>query len=157
MKLKHKFIFNERSGYALMETTLDLEVNMQLNEVFPSNFLKADDLQGRDVPVVIATAGLEQIGNNERKLVLTFQGKNKGMICNKTNANRIAFLHGTETDNWIGKEIILTVDMVDFQGRVVPAIRVKPARPKVSVPIRKIVAAPGPAPTPEDQGEDIPF
>lgn len=98
---------------------------MKLNDVFPSNYLKSDDLQDRDVSVVIAGAEIEQIGD-ERKLVLTFQGKKKGMICNKTNAGRIAHICGSDdTDEWIGREIILTTELVEFQGRTVNGLRVK--------------------------------
>jgi hypothetical protein len=98
---------------------------MKLSEAFPSNFLKSEDLQDRDVTVVIASAELEQVGN-ERKLVLSFQGKQKRMICNKTNSQRIKFLYGDETDDWTGREIILTSEFVEFQGRTVKGLRVKP-------------------------------
>lgn len=98
---------------------------MKLSEAFPSNYLKSDDLQDRDVTVVIATAEMETLGN-ERKLVLTFQGKKKSMICNKTNAGRIAFLYGDDTDGWIGREIVLTSEFVEFQGKTVKGLRIKP-------------------------------
>lgn len=98
---------------------------MKLSEAFPSNYLKSDDLQGRDVTVVIAGAGIETVGS-DRKLVLTFQGKKKAMICNKTNSGRIAYLYGEETDDWIGKEIVLTSEFVEYQGKTVKGLRVKP-------------------------------
>jgi hypothetical protein len=105
---------------------------MKLSEAFPSNFLKSEDLQDRDVTVVIAGAELELVGN-ERKLILTFQGKKKTMICNKTNAGRIAFLYGDDTDEWVGKEIILTAEFVEFQGKTVKGLRVK-APPRKTEP-----------------------
>lgn len=100
---------------------------MELNEVFPSKYIKAADLNGREVPVVISHADMEMIGD-DRKLIVHFQGKEKGLVMNKTNANRIAHLYGTNTDGWQGKEITLYTEMVDFQGKVVDAIRVKSAR-----------------------------
>jgi hypothetical protein len=100
------------------------EQHMKLNDIFPSNYIKAADLQKREVSVVIASAEVEPIGD-ERKLVLKFQGRQKGMICNKTNANRIAYAYGEDTDAWVGKEIVLYPDLVDFQGRTVEAIRVR--------------------------------
>lgn len=98
---------------------------MKLSEAFPSNYLKSDDLQDRDVLVVIASAEIEMLGQ-ERKLVLTFQGKKKSMICNKTNAGRIAYLYGDDTDEWIGKEIMLTSEFVEYQGKTVRGLRIKP-------------------------------
>lgn len=111
---------------------------MKLNEVFPSNYLKSEDLQDRDVPVVIASAEVEMLGN-ERKLVLAFQGKKKTMICNKTNAGRIAFLYGDDTDAWIGKEIVLTSEFVEFQGKTVKGLRVKPPQKRNNGPQREHV------------------
>lgn len=107
---------------------------MKLSEAFPSNYLKSDDLQGRDVSVIIASAGIEKVGN-DHKLVLAFQGKKKSMICNKTNSGRIAYLYGEETDDWIGKEIILTSEFVEYQGKTVKGLRVKPPAQR-SVPER---------------------
>jgi hypothetical protein len=48
------------------------------------------------------------------------------MVCNKTNANNIAALYGPDTEEWIGREIVLFETMVDFQGKSVPAVRCKP-------------------------------
>ncbi len=98
---------------------------MKLSEAFPSNYLKSDDLQGRQIPVVIATAEREKVGDDMR-LVLSFQNKKKTMICNKTNAKRIAFLYGEETDDWVGKEITIVAEMVEFKGETVMGLRVKP-------------------------------
>src|SRR5574338_369190 len=97
---------------------------MQVSQVFPSNYLKASDLQGRAVNVKIDRVEIEKIGTDD-KPVLYFQGKEKGMVLNKTNANNIAYLYGQETDDWNGAEITLFEAMVDFQGKTVPAIRVR--------------------------------
>lgn len=123
-----KFVWLERPGYTLLD--VEKEPDMKLNEAFPSTYLKSDDLQGKDASVVIATAEMETVGD-ERKLVLTFQGKKKSMICNKTNASRIAFLYGDETDDWVGKEIILTSEFVEFQGKTVKGLRVRPPKQTV--------------------------
>jgi hypothetical protein len=98
---------------------------MKVADVFPSNYIKADDLQGREVPVVIADAKIEKLGNDQ-KLILYFQHKDKGMVCNKTNANRIAYLYGEDTDGWLGRPIILCSEFVEFQGRTVKGLRIKP-------------------------------
>lgn len=105
---------------------------MKLSTAFPSNYLKSDNLQDRDVLVVIATATMEKVGD-DLKLVLSFQGKEKTMICNKTNANRIAYLYGEETDDWTGKEIILTSEFVEFQGKTVKGLRIKPPQKRAQV------------------------
>lgn len=100
---------------------------MDLNSVFGGDTLKAADLQGGEPTVVIANVEMKKFDNGN-KLIIKFQGKKKALVCNKTNAKRIGMLHGNNTDLWVGKEIMLCVDWVDFQGSTVEAIRVKPPR-----------------------------
>lgn len=102
---------------------------MKLSELFPSNLLKAQDVldAGGEMPLVIRNVEVKEFESDsgkERKPIIYFEGE-KQMVCNKTNGNIIAELYGDETDNWIGKSITLTVREVDFQGKSVPAIRVK--------------------------------
>lgn len=102
---------------------------MELENIFPSKYLKATDLKGREATVTIERAEIETLGD-DRKLVLYFKGKEKGLVTNRTNADRIAHMYGSNTDGWLGQPIILFCDMVNFQGRVVEATRVRaPTRP----------------------------
>jgi hypothetical protein len=130
---------------------------MELSTVFTSEILKAADLQSREVTVVIATVEAKQF-NDGNKLLLTFQGKKKALVCNKTNANRIALLYGTDTDGWIGREIVLFPDLVDFQGKPTLAIRVKPpASRRTAAPLQQAARAPA-QPTPSEAlGDEVPF
>jgi hypothetical protein len=100
---------------------------VSINDAFPSNYLKAADLKGRNALVTIDRAEFEKIGE-DRKLILYFTGQEKGMVLNKTNASNIAIAHGDDTDEWIGQQIVLFEAMVDFQGKTVPAIRVRMPR-----------------------------
>lgn len=99
---------------------------MRVSSAFPSNYLKAADLQNREVPVTISRVVMEDIGQSDHKPVLYFEGKDKGIVLNKTNATNIALAYGDETDLWAGKQIVLFTAWVDFQGRSVEAIRVRP-------------------------------
>ena len=130
---------------------------MQISEAFPSNYLKAADLQGRNALVTIARTEYEMIGN-DKKLILYFQGKEKGMVLNKTNANNISQIYGDETDDWKGGEIILFEAMVDFQGKTVPAIRVKaaPRKPQQQSQTAPQRMKPGPDQR-GDMDDEIPF
>lgn len=114
---------------------------MKLADVFPSNYLKADDLQGKTPTVVIADAKIEKLGNDE-KLILYFQHKEKGMVCNKTNAARIAYMYGDDTDGWMGRQIILASEFVEFQGKTVKGLRIRPPAGASASP----AAPPRPAP-----------
>lgn len=125
---------------------------MRMNDAFPSKYLKAADLQGKNVKVTIKLVNIEKIGD-DHKLVLYFEGADKGMVCNKTNAKKIASAYGDETDEWPGNDIVLYEAEVDFQGDTVPAIRVR-------IPTKPIVATAKPATAPvqrDDMDDEIPF
>ena len=95
---------------------------MRMSEEFPSKYLKASDLQGREVKVIMSNCEREKIGD-DTKPVLYFKGKEKGIVLNKTNAGTIVDAYGDDTQDWYDQELILFSVMVDFQGKVGPAIR----------------------------------
>ena len=98
---------------------------MKVSKVFSGDYLKAADLDGNE-PTVVISEVKEKEFDDGLKLIISFQGKKKSLVANKTNSNRIKMLYGDETDDWIGREVILYTDIVDFQGEPKPAIRVRP-------------------------------
>jgi hypothetical protein len=116
---------------------------MRISAAFPSKYLKASDLQGRQVTVVMSHVTMETIGDDERP-VLYFKGKDKGLALNKTNANTIADAFGDDTQDWRDGEILLFETSVEFQGKMTPGIRCR-------VPPRK------PEPKSPEIGDEIPF
>jgi len=115
---------------------------MDINQAFPSNYLKASDLQGREVSVTMNSVEMTTLDDGEQKPLVHFNGKQKGLILNKTNANTIAGLYGPDTDNWQGQAITLFPTQVDFQGRQVECIRVKINRPAQQTVAQQPVAQP---------------
>lgn len=96
---------------------------MKISSAFPSTYLKASDLQQRRVRVTMGHVAMEDLGG-DLKPILYFQGKEKGLVLNKTNSNAIMAVYGDDTDQWLGQSIELYEAQVDFQGRTVAAIRV---------------------------------
>lgn len=97
---------------------------MNINSAFPSTYLKAADLQGRRVSVTIDRVAIEEIGG-ENKPVVKFQGKDRGIVLNKTNAAMIAEIAGSEeTDEWKGVKVVIYPTKTDYQGKRVDCIRV---------------------------------
>ena len=91
---------------------------MKISDVFPSKYLKAEDLEGANVTVTIEEVNREEVGpKKESKLVIRFVNTRKKMVLNKTNATTIAKLYGEETDEWLGKRIILYSKDTEFQGK----------------------------------------
>lgn len=102
---------------------------MKVSQAFPSDFLKAADLDGENLRVVMTRVEMKDIGD-DHKPVVYFKGQEKGLVLNKTNANNIAAEYGDDMDDWTGQEIILFTAWVDFQGKSVEAIRVRAPQPK---------------------------
>jgi hypothetical protein len=112
---------------------------MNINDAFPSKYLKASDLPDEGSQAfTIERIEIEEIGRNkERKPVIYFVEIHKGLVCNKTNARTIAKLLGSEdSDEWTGKSISLFRAEVEFGGEMVESIRVRPKAVKPrSVPL----------------------
>lgn len=126
---------------------------MNINDAFPSNYLKASDLGDAQPVVTIDRVEVEPVGRGkEMKPVIYFAGKQKGMVLNKTNSKKIAEIASSpDTDDWHGVQIRLFATEVDFQGETVEAIRVKSA-------LTAAKAKPKPAPAVEsDELEEVPF
>ena len=98
---------------------------VSINDQFPSRFLKAADLKGQPVQLVIKDFGTEKMPDGNNKACLYFRKTDKILVLNKTNANKIADIYGDETDEWIGKEVTLYPTTTEMQGREVEAIRVR--------------------------------
>ena len=112
---------------------------MKLGDAFPGNWLKSSDLGDEDHAVTIKEVRQKMVGqgkDQQLKLVMDFDEMPKGLILNKTNASTISKVLGSEdTDDWIGKRVVLWVNPdVQFGGEVVSAIRVrnKPAPKPIS-------------------------
>ncbi len=130
----------------------------KINDVFGGGFLKAEDLAGRSPTVRIERVEVKEFDDG-KKLIIHFEGKDKALVCNKTNSSIIAEVLGSDdTDEWEGKKIVLMTKKVEFQGKLVPAIRVSLDPPK-SVQAEKAAQRPPPEPADQDGGEpeDINF
>ena len=97
---------------------------MNINDVFPGNYLKAADLDGRQVVGTIDRVEIEKIGD-DNKAVLYFQNKEKGIVLNVTNKNMlIEITQSEETDTWRGTRVKLFSTKVDFKGQLVDGLRI---------------------------------
>ena len=137
---------------------------MNINNAFPSDYLKAFDLGDKQVAVTIESVEMVDIGqgrDKEQKILIRFAGKQKGLICNKTNANTIGKLYGVETDAWIGQKIILQAREVEFAGEMVWAIRVSLQKPAAAAPAptHGVLGKPAnrPEPIQEEENPELPF
>jgi len=142
---------------------------MKSTDIFPSNYLRAADLNGREPVVTISHVEMKTIGDDQ-KLVVYFVGKEKGVVLNKTNFSAIEEISGEDdTDNWTDVRVRLVTRRVEFQGKRVDAIRIEPpplqkAASNGSKPAPRPVAKPTPVAeldpdvaTDADPDDEIPF
>jgi hypothetical protein len=128
----------------------------RIGDMFPeSKYLKAADLQGARLPLNVRIAHVlqEEIGTDEggreRKPVVYFAGKTKGLVLNRVNASMLVEIAGTDdTDQWTDVVVGLDVQRAQYKGQLVPALRVvRPPRvhphqtPRAAAPA---AAAPSP-------------
>lgn len=131
---------------------------------FPSKYLKASDVEDEHPTVTISRITREEVGQTkDMRPIVYFDEFDKGVVLNKTNATNVSKLYGSDTDNWIGKTVILGTAMVDFQGESKPAIRIWPPKrtapakkATVNAPLGEPAGAREFAPLPED-GDDLNF
>lgn len=102
---------------------------MNINEAFPSKYLKASDIPEGGFTVIISKVEEEEVGRDkEVRPILYFQGEEKGIVLNKTNATNISKLYGYETDDWAGKKVQIGTAWVDFNGQSTEGIRIYPPK-----------------------------
>lgn len=102
---------------------------MKASAAFPSTYLKAADLDGKNLLLKMHHVDMEKVGEDS-KPILFFVGIDKGLVLNRTNTAKIVQSYGDEMDDWEGQEIVLFPAMVDFKGETVEAIRVRAPQPK---------------------------
>lgn len=136
---------------------------MNVNDAFPSNYIKASDLGDKKILVTIDRVEMESLGrgaDKETKPVLYFEGKQKGLVLNKTNSKKIHDIVGSwEDSDWQGQQVVIYATETEFGGDTVSCIRILPP-PKNGGTKPAPKPAPAPQPPAEDfqaTDEDLPF
>ena len=109
---------------------------MNIDELSPpSASFKADDLEGDEVTLTIASYIIKEFEQEDkktgehytqRKPIVSFKETDKTLVLNKTNRDAIAYGLGTkEMDEWVGKKITLFPTVTSFGNDTVPCIRIR--------------------------------
>jgi hypothetical protein len=107
---------------------------MDMENLFPSRFLRASDLKGAEFTLQIKTVTLEKLegdGEEENKGIVSFEKAKKSWVLNRTNAEALKLMFGRETKDWIGHWVTIypetIVDQAGFageKGAKIPCLRV---------------------------------
>jgi len=130
---------------------------MRRDEVFPSPYLKAADLQGKACVVTIESAPYQTLkgldGNETKKIVLRFRNAEKTLPLNVTNFDAVCDATGCpDTRDWPGQRIELYPTRITMGGKTVDCIRIR--RPSDSRPAAAVAPPP---PEPDEMNDQIPF
>jgi hypothetical protein len=109
-----------------------------------SSFIKVDDVRNCSLPLQIATV---KEGKFDKLDVVSETGETLSL--NATNTKILVRAYGPNSDEWIGKEIELTLGTVNFQGKPQEAVIVKPISPSIATANRTA--------KPDAFNDDIPF
>ena len=124
---------------------------MNINDAFPSKYLKAADLQGKTPVITIERVDLETLNDGAVKPVIGIKGKDKGLVLNRINSATIAASYGDETNDWVGKQLELRSEMVQGPNGIVPGIRLRCVTNPTPVVAQEAVD------DSDDLNDDIPF
>jgi hypothetical protein len=109
---------------------------MRREDVFPSKYLKASDLNGRPMVLTVENAPLEVLknpeGKEQHKVVLYFRGAKKALPLNVSNWDAVAEILGGDTDDWPGGKVELYPTKTQMAGKTVDCIRIRAPRSAVA-------------------------
>ena len=100
------------------------------DDLYGSKYYSAADLHGETPRHRIGKVALAELkekdGSTKRKLVAYFEGVEKALVLNKTNAQKLAAALGKDYSKWIGMEVELYAEMT---GLGKEGVRVRPLKP----------------------------
>ena len=119
-------------------------MNSTFDQLYGSKYLSATDLGGSILRVKIEKVEVadlrEKDGTTRKKLILFFNGQDKAMVLNKTNASALADAFGKNPDDWVDQRLEIYSEMT---GLGKPGLRIRVLR--VQKPIQ------------QDMDDQIPF
>jgi hypothetical protein len=104
-------------------------VNDEFDSIYGSKYFSVSDLRGEQPRRRIGKVEIgdlkEKDGSTKRKYVVYFEGEDKPLVLNKTNADKLAKMFGKDRSKWIGHVVELYAEMTTFGE----GVRLRPLRP----------------------------
>jgi hypothetical protein len=100
------------------------------DDLYGNKYYSVSDLHGQTphhrIGKVVLAELKEKDGSTKRKYLIYFEGVEKALVLNKTNAQKLAAAFGKDYSKWIGKEVELYAEMT---GLGKEGVRVRPLKP----------------------------
>jgi hypothetical protein len=139
------------------------------DEWFPSNFLKADDLDDGPMTLTISDIHPEKMQDGNSKPCVFFKEDKRALVLNVTNKNSLVMLSKSKSPaDAIGLRVMLVQVEAEYQGKPCKALRIRkpptlggpaaaepPRQPKPGAAKRG--RPPGKKTLAEDMDDDIPY
>ena len=101
----------------------------EFDELYGSKYFGIADLRGGCPRLKIGKVDVadlrEKDGSTKKKYVMYFEGHDKGLVLNKTNALKLADAYGKAANAWVGQAIELYAEMTSLGKE---GVRVRPLR-----------------------------
>jgi hypothetical protein len=109
------------------------------DDLYGSKYFSVADLGDREPRFKVGKVEVvelrEKNGTTKRKYVMWFEGVEKGLVINKTNAKKLAEAYGKQSSKWIGQIVQLYAEDTSFgKGVRLRPLR-KPATPAEPDPV----------------------
>lgn len=120
---------------------------MDMRRFSGNHYVKIDDV--RDGPIQAAIAAVKMGRFDKPELVLE---SGDILSLNATNNKVLERAYGRNSDDWIGKEVEMVLGELEFQGKMQPAVIVKPISPALKREDQTKLP-----PVSDDMNDGIPF
>ena len=143
-----------------MTTTIEDD----FDAMYGSKYLGASDLKGQRPRHTIGKVDVAELkekdGTTKPKRIVYFEGEDKALVVNKTNAVKLAMAFGKDSRDWVGARVELYSEMTNLgkDGVRLQPLRLRTAAKSAAVApaLKPPVAEPEPVADPE-MDDEIPF
>jgi hypothetical protein len=105
------------------------------DDIYGSKYFSVTDLHGKQPRLKIGKVDLAELkdkdGSTKRKFVVYFEGVEKPLVLNKTNATKLAASFGKDGIKWIGVAVELYAEMTSLGKE---GVRLRPLKPPAAAP-----------------------
>lgn len=133
------FLETKENLLSLMESDA---MNIFSTDLF--EYMTGEMIGDASVTLTIKSVELQKVTSSrgeEQKPIVTFKERSKKWVLNKTNAKMLAERMGPETDDWVGRRVVLNAPMINAFGRSMRAVRVDhilPAKNGQRKPVKQV-------------------
>jgi hypothetical protein len=120
---------------------------MNMTDFINSNYVRAEDIaQNVLIEATIASVKRKEFDDGEPKSVIALEDGHQ-VILNQTRLKALIGAFGPNSDNWIGKSVILSRGLAPYAGKIVPAVKIEPiVAPRIAAAPQEIQPLPSPQP-----------